>query len=91
MRTDTLHGVAATAKGRRLDLGWSQAETASHAGVSRKWVSDFETGRTSPDLATTMRLLRALGLVFEIVPVSAVHRSGASVDLDELLSHFERR
>lgn len=50
MRIRTAGDLAAVARGRRLDLGWTQAETAGRAGVSRKWLSDLETGKATVDL-----------------------------------------
>jgi y4mF family transcriptional regulator len=60
MRIRSTHDLAAVVRGRRLDLGWTQAGVAQRIGVSRKWVSDFETGKTSVDLATVLRLLETL-------------------------------
>lgn len=45
-----------------MEHGWTQAEVATRAGVSRKWVSDFETGKTSVDLSAVLRLLDALAV-----------------------------
>ncbi len=36
---------AATARGRRFELGLSQAALANRAGVSRDWVNYFEAGK----------------------------------------------
>ena len=94
MQVHTMHAFAAGARGRRLELGWSQTETAARAGVSRKWVSDFETGRTRADLTTVLRLLDALGLVIEMgtaTPASASASDPASIDLDAVLARYEPR
>ncbi len=45
--------------------GWSQAETARRAGISRNTVVVTETGRTSPRLPTLRRLARALGVTVD--------------------------
>ena len=87
-----MHAFAASARGRRLELGWSQTDAADRAGVSRKWVSDFETGRTRADLTTVLRLLDALGLVIEVRPASTIVASQASaIDLDAVLASLEPR
>jgi HTH-type transcriptional regulator/antitoxin HipB len=76
------------ARDRRLTQGLSQAALASQAGVSRKWVSEFERGKTSADLALVLRLLGVLGLRIQVIyplddagaaPPTA---SGHAVDLD---------
>ena len=92
MRIRTAHDLAAFTRGRRLDRGWSQAEVARRAGVSRKWVSDFETGKDSVDLAAVLRLLDALEI--SLTPVDThTHTpgSGDGVDLDDLLEEYSRR
>lgn len=85
MRIRTAHDLASVARGRRLDRGWSQAEVARRARVSRKWVSDFENGKTSVDLAAVLRLLDALGIELESV------ESAADSGLDELLDDYLSR
>jgi transcriptional regulator with XRE-family HTH domain len=98
MRIRTAHDLAALARGKRLDRGWSQAEVARRAGVSRKWVSDFETGKDSVDLAAVLRLLDALDIGLSSVESGSVE-SGATgtpgprsgVDLDDLLEEYSRR
>jgi transcriptional regulator with XRE-family HTH domain len=65
VRIRTTHDLAVAARARRAELGLTQAEAAARARVSRKWVSDFETGKATVDLATALRLLEALGVVVE--------------------------
>lgn len=45
--------------------GWTQAETARKAGISRTIVALTETGKTSPRLPTLRRLARAFGVTLE--------------------------
>jgi HTH-type transcriptional regulator / antitoxin HipB len=93
MRIRTAHDIAALARGRRLDRGWSQAEVARRAGVSRKWVSDFETGKDSVDLAAVLRLLDALDVGLSSVDRASADEAGPrdGVDLDDLLEEYSRR
>jgi HTH-type transcriptional regulator / antitoxin HipB len=93
MRIRTAHDLAALARGRRLDRGWSQVEVARRAGVSRKWVSDFETGKDSVDLAAVLRLLDALDVTLSSVDSASTDEpgSGDRVDLDDLLEKYSRR
>jgi len=89
MRIRTTHDLAAVVRGRRLDLGWTQAGVAERAGVSRKWVSDFETGKASVDLATVLRLLEILDIPLEVG--GAPPAGSDTVDLDEVLDRYLRR
>ena len=78
-------------RGRRLALNLTQAQLAHLAGVSRKWVNEFEAGKPSAELELVVRVLTALGLVLVIQPVgSRSENDGATVDLDELLRRYER-
>jgi transcriptional regulator with XRE-family HTH domain len=45
----------------RQRVGWSQTELAERIGVSRQWVSLVERGRTSPEFASVLNALHALG------------------------------
>ncbi len=45
--------------------GWSQAETARRAGISRTSVVLTETGETSPRTPTLRRMARAFGVSVE--------------------------
>jgi len=86
VRLRSIRDVAAAVRGRRQDLGLSQAELAQRAGVSRKWVYEFEGGKSTAELGLVLRVLEELELGLELDEASA----GAStprdaVDLDALL------
>ena len=51
-------------KRRRL----TQAELAEVVGVNRRWVVQVEQAKTSADLRTLLRALRALGIEMHIQP-----------------------
>ena len=89
MRANTMHELGVAVRGRRRELGWSQAVAAMHAGVSRKWVSDFERGRTGADLTTVLRLLDALGLRLDVAPAAPDTVTAGAVDLDALLAGYQ--
>jgi transcriptional regulator with XRE-family HTH domain len=93
MRIRTAHDLAALARGRRLDRGWSQAGVARRAGVSRKWVSDFERGKDNVDLAAVLRLLDALDITLGSVDSASTRETGPrdGVDLDDFLEEYSRR
>jgi len=54
--------VAVSVKNRlralRAELAWSQAELASHLGVSRQTVNAIETGKYDPSLPLAFSLAR---------------------------------
>ena len=68
-------------------MGFSQAELAARAGVSRKWIYEFEAGKPNAELGLILRVFDALGLVLELGNDERV-RTGASgkmTDLDALI------
>jgi y4mF family transcriptional regulator len=68
MRINSMHALAAAARGRRVDLGLSQAQLAAKAGVSRDWVNSFERGKRTVELALVLRVLEALDLRIDVTP-----------------------
>lgn len=50
---------------RRRDLSWTQAELATRAGVSRRWVSLFESGHEKAEVGRVLAVLDALGVRLE--------------------------
>jgi len=66
MQIKSIRNLAAAVLGRRRDLGLTQAELALRAGVSRKWVYEFEAGKPSAELRLILRVLDALGLTLEL-------------------------
>ena len=93
---NSIRDLAATARGRRVDLGLSQAELATRARVSRQWISEFESGKPTAELGLVIRLLDALGLRLNIDERAGSKggdqppRSG-TVDLDALLDDYRER
>ncbi len=81
--------LAATVRGRRLDLGLTQAELANRAGVSRDWLNSFEGGKPTVELAHVLRLLDALNLQLQIVTEG--NRDSSSSNLGRLLNQYGRR
>ena len=87
MDVTSLRDLAAIARGRRRELGLSQAELASRARVSRQWVSAFESGKATAEIGLAIRLLDALDLRLAVTEAEtgAAPRAEAAVDLDALL------
>jgi transcriptional regulator with XRE-family HTH domain len=46
----------------RKERGWSQQELADRAGISMQTVSNLETGRHVPGIATLSKIAGALGV-----------------------------
>jgi HTH-type transcriptional regulator / antitoxin HipB len=88
MRISSIRGVAAAVRGRRLDLKLSQVELARRAGVSRKWISEFEAGKPTAEFGLVMRVLDELGMVLDLISGedAAAARATKRVDLDALLN-----
>ena len=92
MSVRSTRDVAAAVRGRRQDLGMSQVELASRAGVSRKWISEFEAGKSTAEFGLVLRVLDTLALSLELREAPAT-REGLSedrgaVDLDLLLNRL---
>ena len=64
------HEVGAAVRAAREGLGLTQAEVASAAGVSRKWLSEAEGGKSDVSLGLVLGVLDALGYEVEFAPQS---------------------
>lgn len=66
----TLDQLGAQIVDARAQRGWTQAELAAHAHVSRRWIIDLEAGRREgAELGRLMRVLTALDLGIELRPL----------------------
>jgi HTH-type transcriptional regulator / antitoxin HipB len=90
MRVSSIRDLAVAVRGRRLDLGLSQASLAARARVSRQWISEFEAGKPTAELGLAIRLLEALDLRLDLIAdeVDREPRVGGRVDLDALLDEY---
>ena len=87
MKINTMRDLAATVRGRRLDLGWSQAELARRAKVSREWVNEFEAGKSTVELGLVLRVLPSLELTLDVA-VRGVATDVQGINLDALLEGY---
>ncbi|MGA2012957.1 MAG: helix-turn-helix domain-containing protein [Solirubrobacteraceae bacterium] len=92
----SIHDVAAAVRGRRLNLGLSQADVARLAGVSRQWVSEFESGKPTAELRLVIRLFDALRLSLSLDERDGSRReslppASSPVDLDALLDDYREQ
>lgn len=92
MSVQSIRDVAAAVRGRRQDLAISQTELASRAGVSRKWISEFEAGKSTAEFGLVLRVLDALALSLELGEAPSTRESSSedrgAIDLDLLLNRF---
>lgn len=99
MRVTTVHHLQALVRGRRRDLGLSQEFLARRAGISRKWLSEFERGTTTAvELPLVLRVLAALDLAVDITTnqprvgdLSAESDHDSELDLDKALRDYTNR
>ena len=54
-------GLGTRIKAQRKALGMTQGELAASAGVSRKFISELESGKDSASLGLTLKVLHELG------------------------------
>ena len=92
MKVRSIGDLAAALKGRRQELGWSQAQLANRAVVSRKWVYEFESGKPTAELGHVLRVADALGLELELRPTGegGIRKHG-SIDLDLVFEQLRDR
>lgn len=55
---------------RRRDIGLTQAECASEAGVSVAWLSQFENGKATCEVGLVMDMAHALGVCLDLRTVT---------------------
>lgn len=77
--------AAAQVRGRRLQLRLSQDQLAQRAGVSRKWVYEFEAGKPHAELGHLLRVLDALDLQLDLSPRASSESAKVGVNLDAIL------
>jgi two-component system response regulator len=70
-KSDLRKMFGAEVKRRRTELGLSQEELAERADLHRTYVSDVESGKRNPSLASIQRLAGALGAPLSVVFGSA--------------------
>ncbi len=91
MKLRSIRDFAAAVRGRRQDLGLSQAELAARAGVSRKWIYQFEAGKPTAELRLILRVLDALGLVLDVAYDEQTAAGQPTGDLDALIEAHRAR
>ena len=87
MRIQSIADLGAAVRDARRRLGLTQGELADRAGVSVRWLRSLETGKAASDIGLVLRTLAALGLA---ISVSPAHDVESDIDLDDVLSSFDR-
>jgi HTH-type transcriptional regulator/antitoxin HipB len=82
----SIRDAAVAVRGRRADLHISQDELARRAGVSRKWIVEFEAGKPTAEFLLVIRLLEALGLELRLGDGSKATLRKGSIDLDSVIA-----
>ena len=101
---NTVNEIRLAALSQRRALALSQSQLASQTGVSRKWLSEFERGKTAAELGLVLRLLNGLGLQIAVTlalpkieteksskiakKIAANSNKSTLVDLDKLLNQY---
>ncbi len=90
MKVNSMRDVAAAVRGRRKDLGISQAALATRVGVSRAWVNAVEAGKPSVEFDLVLRLFDHLDLRMDLAKPGNCGDifKGRSVDLDSVLDEY---
>ena len=80
MRITTVQDLALYLRDQRQQLGLTQQQLAQSAGVSRRWLSEFEAGKPTAELHLVLRTLNALGVALDARPAPPADDS-----LDDIL------
>lgn len=80
MRISTSGDLGLLVRDERHRLGMTQADLGAAADVSRRWLSDLETGKATAEVGLVFRVLHALGMVLEVSSASTT-----DLDLDDVI------
>jgi HTH-type transcriptional regulator/antitoxin HipB len=80
MRLSNSDDLGVYVRGQRKAAGMNQTELARRAGVSRRWLSDLESGKSTAAVGLVFRVIAALGLFLDARP-----QPDPTLDLDAYL------
>lgn len=84
MRITSLDDMRVLARKTRREKGLSQEQAAGLIGHSRKWLSDFERGKSDPPTSMSIALLTLLGVPLETTGTpTEPSDAGDEIDLEE--------
>lgn len=78
-----LHDIGDALRQRRKELGLTQQQAASLAGISRGYLSEIERGGRDLSVTIFLRIARALQLQCPWVPVDGAHTRPHAAMLDD--------
>lgn len=88
----TVRELGASIRSNRSARHLSQTDLAKRAGVSRKWVSELESGKSTVEVGLVLQVLDALDLDIRLVPrPESEPGGGGRVDLDDHLRKYGQR
>ena len=82
MRLNTPRDLGLYIRDRRRALDLTQAGLAASAGVSRRWLSELEAGKSTAEVGLVFKVLHALDVRLDAAPEE---RGPDDIDLDDLL------
>lgn len=86
MRIYTPKDFGSLIRQSRKDQGFTQAQLADLAGVSRDWIIRLEQGKRTVELGLAMRTLRALKLQLRVQPEPPLCNDDTEINLDAILN-----
>lgn len=87
MTIKSVGDLGAAVRGRRRDLGWTQSELGTRTGVSRKWITELEAGKSGLEFGLVVRVLDQLGLALDVIETPS---RGKRTVLDDVLERHRR-
>lgn len=90
MRLRTIADIGTSIRSARLTRGWTQGQLAERAGLSRRWVSEIENGKSTAQIGKILVALEVLNIeLHDDVSVGPVRPSETrAIDLDVLLEEL---
>jgi HTH-type transcriptional regulator/antitoxin HipB len=68
MRLSNADELGRYVRNQRKAAGLTQTVLAGRAGVSRRWISDLETGKSTAEVGLVFRVIAALGVFLDVRP-----------------------
>jgi transcriptional regulator with XRE-family HTH domain len=83
MRIGNAHDLGRYVRDRRRSAGLSQQSLATRALVSRRWLSELESGKPTAEVGLVFKVVAALGYYVDLAPVPP-----PEIDLDAYLDNL---
>ncbi|GAA1877811.1 hypothetical protein GCM10009715_25660 [Paeniglutamicibacter psychrophenolicus] len=85
----TVEAVGNAVREGRGELGWTQAQLATRAGVGRRFVVELESGHMRAELGKDLAVLEALDIHAVALPSVKTDKRLEDVDPAEVMKRFE--